>query len=66
MMAAILKNKCSKWSFPKLKDFLKHSEECQKAVEKKVEELEKRMATMDGEEEWMDHSSRFEEYTKGL
>lgn len=62
MMSALLKDKCTKWSLPKLKDFLKQSEECQKEVEKKVEELEKRMATMDGEENWMDHSSRF----KGL
>ena len=66
-MADSLKDKCLKFNirWPKMMDFLKQSRECQDEVHQKVQELEKRIATLDGEDKWMDHSSEFSRYING-
>ena len=65
MMADTIFDKYFRWRLPKLKDFLLKSKEKQDDIEKRVDAIEKRVATLNGESEWMDNSSKFEGY-KGV
>lgn len=65
MMADTIFDKYFRWRLPRVKDFLRKSKEKQDVLEKRVDEIEKRMATLNGESEWMDNTSKFEGY-KGV